>query len=145
MPDGYFRSPKATGAFVGHFHTIALPNLKREICRIAILVEDGAMDFDEAYENASSLAHKLGADFLPERIASDLPDWILSELSDAVLEAKERADGIQENIERAIELNPVGFWERLAKTCSDPERSRWAFASRCPEYRKQLVAERGNR
>lgn len=145
MPDGYFLSAKTAGAFAINFRSIALPRLRREVETVAFLVACDVIEFDEAYEEVSCLAEKLGANFLPQHIYADLPSWILSELTDATVEAKDRVTRIHENVERAAKSNPVTFYEKLAASCADSERMRWAFASRSPEYRKHLVDERGQR
>jgi hypothetical protein len=135
-------SRSATHAFAAHYREAAVPKIKHELDVLAVLIDAGSIAFDEAYDEAITLADKLGAGYLPH---SDLYEWILVQLSEAVSIAKERGDAARAVLKRAELADPVAYYEKLAAGCAKPESARWAFAAISKEYRTHLVKCRASR
>jgi len=66
--------------FAADFRRIVIPDLQREIQRLAPEVADGSLSFSEAMAEVCRHAHRRGAGYLPEPLRDELEDWIATTL-----------------------------------------------------------------
>jgi hypothetical protein len=125
-------------SFAENFREHVTPKLREEIAHQALQLACDTIDWQDAFQIVLDMALRYGAIHLRDDIFYDLRDWIGSMLLDAVGNA-ENAVG---EVERQAQANPIGHYESLAASCSDPDAMRWVFAAISPEYRKSLLAVR---